>query len=258
MTKKQKINNVRSIYESVSGKQMEETHANYLYQSLSCFRKVKDIFADDENGILTDAFEFLIESNFAYYPLDVIELRLYLAENKISCQVDTLFSYKFVRKYCYDYPLLLCLDVSKSSMKRYGGVIMDEDNIDLSECIRRLYISPKLQKETIANILDTVKELCPKIDIVLDLKVPGTFNAKLASKQQKYIVDLPQLDFKSEITTSEGEHQAVIDAVNKAWRSHREKNGIEDNRNRPSHYLPSYWLNFSRDSTMWQAIVKKK
>jgi len=179
MTKKQKIHNVRSVYREVSGKDMKEDDANYIYQSLSSFRKVKDVFADNENNILKDAFSLICESNYAYYPLDVIELRLFLTSNRISCMIDTLFSYKFIRKYCHDYPLMLCIDISKTDMERYGGIVMDDDSVDLTCSLRRLYISPKLNKITIGNILCTVKELCPKVDIVIDVQVPGVLKTKL-------------------------------------------------------------------------------
>lgn len=257
MTKKQRINEILTVYKKTDNKEMSQDDANYICQSLSSFRKVKDIFAESEKDVLEDLFEFTFESNFAYYPSDVIELRLFLMSGKISCKIDTLFSYRFVRKYCYDYPLLLCIDISKSNIERYGGVIIDKDDLDLNDCLKRLYICPKLSKETIDNIWNTVKELCPRIDLVLDLKVPGTFIPKLASHLNEYMVNLYQLNFKSPITTSGGARQAVIDAVNKAWRAHKEKNQLGDVP-RPLKWRPSFWLAFNKEPEMWQSIVRKK
>lgn len=131
----------------------------------------------DGQSIVQDLFQMEIESSFAYYPIDIVELRHFIEQDSISLgKPSVLFSLRFIRKHCSDYPLVIGVNI-KGLDGKHGGAFIDYDCLSLKERLKRLYIFRDLDKQAVCNIKDIINDTETKIDIIKDIKMPGVILA---------------------------------------------------------------------------------
>ena len=227
-----------------------EDEAKCIYHAITTIRDIKNKFIDDEDMVMSDCLEMERQSKYVYYPIDIIELRLFLQLNGIPGRRDVFFSFPFARKYGKTYPLLLCIDVSGCECIDCGGMTIIHNNISLKERLKRIYVSPKLQKDRINSISDIIKHEEFAVDIIVDIDVPG-INPKIASGFTEYVVNISQIGIKNMTIRAANEQDAVVNAVNKLWYNVKHQH----NNVRPYQYKPEHWLRF-QDSSFWANMVK--
>ena len=242
------IEEIKNFYKS----SLSEEDALSIYNALTSFRHLSSEFSSDSQKVLKDLFEMESESQFCYYPLDILEFRFCLRLDSIPGKRDVLFSYKFARKYGKVYPLLLGIDKSKINGETLNGITISKTGIKLSDCLKRVYVSPKLDKSIFNNIVFIAKDEEFNIDFILDIEVPA-IDPKIASKYKKYIVNISQIGIKNMVVRGRNERDAVINAINKVWQVVKSQyNGI-----RPYQYSPQQWLKFDQ-TPFWSQIVRDR
>jgi tRNA nucleotidyltransferase/poly(A) polymerase len=223
-----------------------------LCDLLNSFRYLSYELIQNPQMLLEDLIQNKIESNKGYYPLDVVELRLALSQDRIPSIKPMLFSYKFTQKYLQDYPLLLCIDISKDDYSCFGGLAIGEYYSSLHNSLKRIYISSKLSKKTIEDVQNILKEEDIKCDMIVDTKVPGLSNPKLAAALNAYIVNISQLGIEDETIHADTEEEAVADAINRKWDRVQQAKNL---RYREHKYRPQTWLKL-RNTEFWSNMVR--
>ena len=259
---------IKDIFDSHH--KLDEKTLDTIESMLLSFRYLRAEYINYTQKTINDLFVSL-NYQYAYYPIDIYELRNILEKNKVSC----LFSLDFCKKYLIDYPIWLGFEFDGEGV---GGLTLDPKEIKLVRAFINIDAVSQDQKidavsqdqKKVDSITDIFKELVSK-ELLYEVKVffenpifsrssvaieNSNFRPKIASPLHKYVVNIGNIEIENEIINSNSPEDAVIEAVSKKWDSIKDSYHGGDLNYRPPRFDPKTWLAM-KESPMWADIVKE-
>ena len=114
------------------------------------------------------------------FPCDVIDLRRFLAEDKIFFSSPIpFFSQRFAEKYLKDYSLFLVMDSHTSIMNgRFGGIQLNYcDSLSLSSLLLRIIVNEPSAQGAFDVVKNLIQEFGVGVECLISNSVPGVSNS---------------------------------------------------------------------------------
>jgi hypothetical protein len=152
---------------------------------LSCLKKIRSLFINLENeeDILKE-ISHCDPSRYMVFPCDIIELRKFFMEDKISFQgTIPFFSKKFANKYLKDYSIFLIVDSHTGIMNGfYGGIQVNYCNeLPLSSLLTRIIVNEPYANNSFNTVKDLVNEFNLGVECLVSNDIPGVFESRKLS-----------------------------------------------------------------------------
>lgn len=158
---------------------------------LSVLKKVRFLFpfvVDSPHEVLGELAQ-IIPSRYMIFPCDIIDLRQFIREDKISSSNPILFfSQKFADKYLKEYSVFLVLDSHVDVVNDlYGGVQVNYcDELPLSHLLVRILINEPSANNSFDVVKNLMEEFNLGVECLVSNSVPGISGP---SKKLSYIIE---------------------------------------------------------------------
>jgi tRNA nucleotidyltransferase/poly(A) polymerase len=180
--------------------------------------------------VIKDLVRFPLQSRYAYYPCNVIDLRHMLVSNTIFNEKQIcLFPLGFAKRYLIGYPLFLAID--KSEIKEFfdatallvcGNSIPNARNL-----IKRISVSSELSPDEITSVNRIVAEECPNIDLDILNDIPAVREPHIPVLSKSYnYMKFAQTEQHNEISLTPQE-QEIFDLILNCKRQNQQTANVE-------------------------------
>lgn len=164
---------LKEMYRDIVGKSIGEDAAHQICRALTSYRCLSSEFSKYPHKVIRDLIATNFQTEFAYTPLDVVELRGVLSAKQLfPSRPIVFFTLPFARKHLLDHPILLGVELNVHDLPY--GVIVREETVDISQALKKIVLRTELVDERIVmSVRDVVSQEFPEVNIEFLTDVPG-------------------------------------------------------------------------------------